>query len=198
MADVSLAGDVVERITTENLLDQFAGDGLERDGDGLAIADDAVGPDQMDPDSATEGQGHDDRVRGCARPGQFPFEFPRTRSTRTQGYDGGTYALISTIERGVAGEDISISSTFTIRRISGHGSGSVCQVGFESIGTDARSGQTSVLGPGQTGPLTMTLTATNTTGSEAGSEAIALTAIDVPGTNDCQIDSGATLTLSTT
>ena len=75
---VSLAGDVVERITTENLLDQFAGDGLERDGDGLAIADDAIGPDQMDPDSATEGQvmmiGS-----GGAPEWQFPFEFPRTR-----------------------------------------------------------------------------------------------------------------------
>ena len=92
------------------------------------MADDAIGPAEMDPESATTGQ-----VMMIGSGGDpswiYPFEFPRTRSARAvDTQSSSTYGITtSTINAGdVSNAGVSAAATFTLSSVIGDG----CAVSF--------------------------------------------------------------------
>ena len=151
------------------------------------MADDAVGPAEMDPESATAGQVM--LIGSGGNPAwQFPFEFPRTRSTRAVNnaqYDQDRYILTSTIYAGDVAITISASATFTLSDVTG------------SLGCLVRFKAPSILGQVVfTTNGAKTLTATYTFGPKASSYPISLSSLRRGTANYCTVDSGATLTLT--
>ena len=154
------------------------------------MADNAVGPDEMDPESATAGQVM--MIGSGGDPAwQFPFEFPTTVSGRA--IDTSLmfehYAVTtSTINVGNVAvlPDISASATFTVSDVIGTG----CTIRFWN-GTGQTYGTTDITSNGE-----MTVTADVTATHRGSASPVTITALTSIGSNDCTIDAGAMLTLT--
>ena len=178
-----------------------AGDGIRVD-DGATgtpevnIADNGVGAAKLDPESASVGQ-----VMMIGTGGDpdwaFPFEFPRTRSTRDIAAVGGVnqIAAVSATKDYSAGDTVSVSGTMTVSRVPGTLTTTACNVRFYvlEIQISRLIGNTIVLAAGEAGPATMTITATQSISQSRSG--MAPVSMGLSGVN-CQIDSGATLTIS--
>ena len=151
------------------------------------MADNAVGPDEMDPESATTGQVM--MIGSGGDPSwEFPFEFPRTRSSRAVDaslnvdWNGITTSTINVGNINNAGVDASAS--FTISSVSGSG----CRVRFQNA-SEVAYGVTTYTTNGA-----KTLSATVRFGfTYRGSLPVLLV---VRRISSCTVDSGATLTLT--
>ena len=176
-----------------NGLDLDIGDGTV---DGDALAADAVGPDQMDAAGASAG---DIMIIGSGGPEWgLPFEFPRTRSGRSASTaDGDPFTVVTSTIQAAHGESISAAATFTVRKTES-GSTRACSAYFGVLGGINIAGIT-VLSGSQDGPLEVSISAQTTLGDRGNSVAISLNIDRTSGSGPahCQIDSGATLTLTT-
>ena len=158
------------------------------------MADDAVGPDEMDPESATAGQvmmiGS-----GGAPAWSFPFEFPRTRFARDHSASGDALILTSTIQAAV-GDTINVSATVTVTQA---GTGS-CRIRFYTTQSSVSVGLTIVTNTSETETMTITSSVT-VPANNAGSAvpiSMQLDGVSIFTGESCAIDSGdATLTLTT-
>lgn len=149
---------------------------------------------------------------GGATTWTFPFEFPTTQSGRDVVTSGdGSFAVIvatSTIQR-PAGTTVRATASFTLRRpdVAQNGD-SVCRMLFLSInsatGTRVEE-RTDLIGIGSSTPVTrdaFTADFASNTALEGNAVAVALAIERAAGGGDtgasqCQVDAGATLTLST-
>ena len=154
------------------------------------MADNAIGPAEMNPPS---GSGHEGKVMligsGGAPAWQFPFEFPRTRSTRAITIpvsEQPTYNItISTSDVGDnASVDLTASASFTVSGVFGSG----CTVSFHS-GTRTGGATTYTTN----GAKTLTAEVVNTI---RGSVEMRMRVRRSTFESGCTVDSGATLILT--
>ena len=159
------------------------------------MADDAVGPAEMDPESATAGQVM--MIGAGGDPGwTIPFEFPRTRSARAidTSPDGDFYiTTTSTIDAGDTDrETIRASATFTLSSITGLG----CQVRIDTIRiTSSGFGVTTFTTNGAKTVTTDVRVSTGIRGS-AVPVSVEIRRVGAGASSGCTVNAGATLTLT--
>ena len=156
----------------------------------VALGDNSVGPDEMDPESATEGQ-----VMMIGSGGDpawlHPFEFPRTRSRRAVDVSGSEdrYSVVtSTINVGDnENAQVSISAMFTLSGISGGG----CTVRLDGLGgTDGGTAYTT------NGAKILTATVRAGISRRGSALPFSLAGVRADASAGCTVNSGATLTLT--